>query len=130
MTEVPTPSRPAPPNVPPVEHGGVRYEQDRFYERDRDQPGGYLAAVDLRTGERLWRIKVYSIAPKAPEGPEPMARYFRSLRLGPDGACLIVEDEVGGVYRVDLASHASVQLSGPPETAPAAVSSKPTPEDG
>jgi hypothetical protein len=128
MSDLPSPSRPAPPTVSPVEHGGVRYEQDRFYDRDGDQPGGYLAAVDLRTGERLWRVKVYTLAPKAPNGPEPMARYFRSLRLGPDGASLIVEDEVGGVYRVDLASHASVQLSGPPDSAPALP--KPTPEDG
>jgi hypothetical protein len=40
--------------------------------------------------------------------------YFRSVRLSPDGKALVIENEPGGMYRVDLATHASVQIGGPP----------------
>lgn len=44
-------SRPAPPNVEPVMHNGVRYEQDMQSARyGGTQTGGYLVAVDAATG--------------------------------------------------------------------------------
>lgn len=130
MLASPTPSRPSAPQVPPVEHQGIRYEQDRHDDRAGDQPGGYLAAIDIKTGARLWRIKVYQIAGPGPgPGRAPtQARYFRSMRVAPDGKALVIENEVGGVYRVDLASHSSTQVSGPPETAAPTPPAKPKPQ--
>ena len=36
------------------------------------------------------------------------------MRLSPDGKALVIENGAGGVYRVDLATHVSVQIGGPP----------------
>lgn len=126
MNAVPTASRPSAPEVPPVEHQGVRYEQDRHDDSAGDQPGGYLAATHIQSGARLWRIKVYAVPAAAPGRPA-MARYFRSMRLAPEGQALLIENEAGGVYRVDLATHVSTQVSGPPETAAPAATAKPRP---
>lgn len=127
MPNNPTTSRPSSPDVPPVEYRGVRYQQDRHDDSAGDQPGGYLVAIDIKTGERLWRVKVYNIAQQPPGAPV-QALYFRSLQLAPDGRALIVENEAGGVYRVDLSSRSSVQVSGPPETVPSThpIKQKPT----
>lgn len=48
-----------------------------------------------------------------PAGLPRFARYLRSMRVAPDGKALTIEDEVGCVYRVDLASHASERISEP-----------------
>lgn len=126
MPTPPSASRPSSPEVPPVVLDGVRYEQDRYDDRAGDQHGGYLAALDAATGECLWRVKVYTLAPQPPNAPA-LAMYFRSMRLSPDGKALVIENEAGGVYRVDLATHASGQIGGPPETAPVATPGKPKP---
>lgn len=129
MPTPPSASRPSAPEVPPVVHDGVRYEQDRYDDRAGDQRGGYLAAVDVATGQRLWRVKVYAIAPQPPGAPT-LAMYFRSMRLDPGCKALVIENEAGGVYRVDLATHESAQIGGPPETAPMAAPGKPKPAPG
>jgi hypothetical protein len=126
MSLPPSASRPPAPEVSPVEHNGVRYEQDAHDDRQGDQPGGYLAAIDIGSGKRLWRIKVYEIADSRAAGVEPISRYFRSMRLVDDGHALEIENESGGRYRVDLATHTVAQIGGPPEQAPA-VAPKPKP---
>jgi hypothetical protein len=40
-----------------VEHDGVRDEQDAHDDRQGDQPGGYLAAVDIGSGGR-YRVEL------------------------------------------------------------------------
>ncbi|MCY4756714.1 hypothetical protein [Pelomonas aquatica] len=39
------------------------------------------------------------------------------MALSPGGAQLEIENEAGAVYRVDLGNRASIQVSGPPQTA-------------
>ncbi|MDE2316708.1 MAG: hypothetical protein KGK06_09920 [Xanthomonadaceae bacterium] len=129
MPTPPAVSRPSAPEVPAVVLDGVRYEQDLYDDRAGDQHGGYLAAIDAATGQRLWRMRVYTLEAKSP-GALVLAMYFRSMRPSPDGKALVIENEAGGVYRVDLATHASVQIGGPPETAPAATPGKPKPPPG
>jgi hypothetical protein len=87
----------------------VRYEQDRFHDRDGDQPGGYLVAIDLKTGARLWRLKVYAIdhGPGAPTGG---ARFFGAMHVGADGRSLDIVDEFGFRFRVDLADRTVTAL--------------------
>jgi hypothetical protein len=113
MSQPATPSRGAPPSVPPVEHKGVRYQQDmqaaRFGGTGR---GGYLVAVDPKTGNRLWMLKVYPVADHSAAGVSSPGIYFRSMKLaGPDS--LEIENEVGGKYIVDLAAHTARWVSGP-----------------
>ena len=122
----PTTSRPSAPEVAPVEHQGVRYVQDTHDDRVGDQPGGYLAALDAKTGQRLWRIKVYTVPDGRSTGKPTLARYFKSMRLASDGAALEIENEAGGGYRVDLASRASTQVSGPAGSASGSASGSAT----
>ncbi|PTT91567.1 hypothetical protein DBR42_03585 [Pelomonas sp. HMWF004] len=128
MAITPSISRPSSPPIAPIDHDGVRYEQGTHDDRNGDQPGGYLTATDIKTGQRLWRLKVYTVAvPKVPGAPA-FARYFRTMKLSADSSALEIEDEVGAVYRVDLATRVSTQLSGPPETASPKPAAKPKPK--
>lgn len=128
MSTSPSGSRPPPPNVEPVEHNGIRYVQDSYDERQGDQLGGYLAAIDADTGQRLWRLKVYNVPNQDPAAPRRLSIYFRSMRLA-GGDILQIEDEVGRVFHVNLATRGVIQISGPQETAPKpAANPKPKPE--
>jgi hypothetical protein len=110
----PTSSRPPPPEVPPVEYEGVRYAQDGLgSEAGGDQASGYLAAIDMHSGERLWRLQVYELADLAAGGAGACARHFRSMRLVPGRAELEIESETGSRYLVDLAERTSTLLSSP-----------------
>ncbi|MDD2759760.1 MAG: hypothetical protein PHH11_05655 [Methylomonas sp.] len=129
MNTPPSASRPPAPEVLAIDAGNVRYEQDRTDERQGDQNGGYLAAIDSKTGERLWRLKVYDVPDARAAGVEGGGIYFRAMRLVDEGRGLEIENEVGGVYRVDLTSRSVQKLAGPPdEEAPTPVSPKPSPE--
>jgi hypothetical protein len=130
MSIPPSSSRPPAPVVPPVEHAGIRYTQDATDERHGDQRGGYLAADDVRTGARLWRLQVYSVPDHRAAGIAMGGIYFRSMRLVGNGAELEIENEVGGVYRVDLASRQVTKIAGPPDEAPPVqpLPPKPVPE--
>ena len=123
----PSASRPSAPVVAPVEHQGVRYAQDGHDDRAGDQPGGYLVALDAKTGQRLWRLKVYAVPDARAQGRPALPRYFRALRLGADKSSLEIENEAGGVYRVDLSARTSAQISGPPASAPARPPAAPKP---
>jgi len=113
----PSSSRPPAAIITPIEYGGIRYVQDQHDDRDDDQPGGYLAAIDIATGARLWRLQVYAIADTRGAGIAPVPIYFRSLRLEDGGDFLEIEDETGRVFRVSLASRSVTQVAGPPATA-------------
>jgi hypothetical protein len=126
----PSSSRPPAPVVPPVEHAGIRYTQDATDERRGDQRGGYLAADDIETGARLWRLQVYRVPDHRAAGVAMGGIYFRSMRLAANGTALEIENEVGGAYRVDLATRQVTKVGGPPDEAPPAapVPPKPVPQ--
>jgi hypothetical protein len=49
--------RSPPPTVPPLQHQGVRYQQDLSgQEPAGSAPGGTLAAFDVASGQRLWLL--------------------------------------------------------------------------
>ena len=129
MTIPPSVSRPSAPVVSPVVHAGVRYEQDGSDERQGDQAGGYLVALDEKNGTRLWRLKVYEVPDHRAAGVAMGGIYFRAMRLVPDKNELEIENEGGGVYRVDLATHAVTKIAGPLEVSPTPPAKpKPKPE--
>src|SRR5262249_18470751 len=114
MDDAPTPSRPAPPNVPPVEHKGVRYQQDmESFRFGGTQRGGYLVAIDPKTGERLWMLKVHPLTDHNEAGVETPGIYFRSMKLVSGQDALEIENEVGGKYIVDLVGRTARWVSGP-----------------
>jgi hypothetical protein len=52
--------RAPPPEVPPVERDGVRYEQaEDGRDVGVDQAGGVLVATEAGSGKRLWTLAVY-----------------------------------------------------------------------
>ena len=111
---MPKSSRPAPPQVLPIVHKGVRYEQDmESYNYGGNQPGGYLVAVDPATNERLWMLKVYEVTVHDAAGVSTPGRYFRIMHLVPERNEIEIENEVGGKYVVDLSKRIATWVSGP-----------------
>ena len=109
----PRSSRPPPPHIEPVVHDGVRYEQDmQSWRHGGTQAGGYLAAFDVASGERLWMVKVYEVPSHEAFGVSTPGRYFRSLRRVPGRDELAIENEAGGRFIVDLRTR--VVRPGPP----------------
>ena len=98
----PSASRPAPPEVPGIDHKGVHYEQDM----QSSTLGGQLAAYDQKTGARLWTLKVYEVKDHTAANVASPGIYFRSMKLVPGQDELAIENEVGGRYTVDLAKRA------------------------
>ena len=108
------PSRGAPPVVAPIDNGGVRYQQDMDAgHHGGGGLGGYLVAVDPASGERLWMVKVYEVTDHSAAGVSTPGCYFRRMTLLPDKNALEIQNEVGGVFRVDLAKRTSTWVSGP-----------------
>lgn len=115
MPQPPSASRPSAPVVQPIEHDGVRYREDETDERNGDQDGGYLAAFDIATGNRLWRLKVYPVSRGGPPGAPKGSIHFRAMTLEQGGTVLRIENEAGGIYQVELKSRTAQQVGGPEE---------------
>lgn len=88
-------SRSAPPTIGSIVSDGVRYEAPWS---DR----GVLIAKDAETGTELWRVLVadYWINPILETDVQEV--YFKSMSLQPSGNEILVTDEVGVNYLVDL----------------------------
>lgn len=100
---LPTASRRPPPQVAPVEHQGVRYEQETQGKRhglDRDT--GYLVAVDPASGERLWTLKVYETGSIEHLERDVQWIFFKQMSLVEGRDALLIENEVGQRFIVDL----------------------------
>ena len=114
MDNAPTASRPAPPRVLPIEHQGVRRMQDmQAFRHGGNQRGGYLVAVDAKSGERLWMLKVHPVTDHNAAGVETPGIYFRSMKMVSGSEQLEIENEVGGQYLVDLQKRKPNWVSGP-----------------
>jgi hypothetical protein len=78
-----------------------------------NQPGGHLAAIDAKTGARLWMLKVYELQDHSAAGVDNIGVYFRSMALIPGQDELEIETETGARYRVDLARRTSTPITQP-----------------
>ena len=103
----PAAKRVAPAAVAPVTMGKIRYEAVHATRaRGLPQEGGYVAAIDTRTGAELWLQRIYE-TPYDPALEEDVQDvYIRRMRRGPDGKTLAIIDERGRCYRLTLASRA------------------------
>lgn len=100
---------PAPP-VLPIAIAGVRYEQVRNgLVAGLDQMGGYLAAVDVATGEQLWVLKVHDNRRDPALEGDVQDVFFRSMVLQPDGR-LLIENERRARFVVDTAARTAVAV--------------------
>ena len=107
---LPSASRTAPPRVPPVLHDGVLYEQGGRDVPGRHPDASYVVARDPESRAVLWAVEVYRIVPIEDLERDVQEVYFRSMRLGEDGARLLVEDERRRQYAVDIAARTAQRL--------------------
>ena len=103
----PAKKRAAPEPVAPVVVAGVRYEPLlNGRARGLGQNGGVLLARDATSGAELYTLQVYTITYAANMEADKQDVHIASLSAGPDGRTLLVADERGRRYRVDIASRA------------------------
>jgi hypothetical protein len=111
----PRASRRAPRRVEPVVHAGVRYEQViGKVLPEQDDTGRWLAAYDVATDKLLWGVKVYDTPRIAELERDVQAVFFASLQLDADGTSLLVANERGRRFAIDLATHAVRELPAEP----------------
>jgi hypothetical protein len=97
-----------PPEVPPVEQGGVRYAQAKD---GRDvgaaQVGGVLVATDIASGKQLWTLPVYANAIDKKMEADAQWLFFTAMRFDPDGR-LRITNEAGKTFLVDVKARSVV----------------------
>lgn len=93
--------RGGPAEIAPVSIGNVTYSVIHFGRAEGlDQNGGYLAAHDKKTGEKLWALKIYDT--KIDPALERDVQDVFITELRKQGQFLEVTDEKGRHYRVDV----------------------------
>jgi hypothetical protein len=101
-TAVPSTKRVAPPKVAPVTIGAVRIEAIHWgRSRGLDQNGGYIVAVDPRSGRELWILKVYDITYDPSMEQDVQDVFITKITKGYRGQ-LLVWEEKGRRYLVDI----------------------------
>jgi hypothetical protein len=111
----PRASRRAPRRVEPVVHDGVRYEQViGKVLPEQDDTGRWLAAYDVATDKLLWGVKVYDTPHIAELERDVQAVFFASLRLEDGGRVLLVANERGRRFSIDLATHVVHEIPAEP----------------
>jgi hypothetical protein len=102
VAQAPAGKRVAPPEVAPVTIGEIRFEAIHWgRDRGLGQNGGYIAALDRRTGLELWVLEVYDVEydPSLEEDVQDV--FIASLSRTWLGGKLDIRDERGRRYRVD-----------------------------
>jgi hypothetical protein len=96
--------RRAPPKVPGVTLDGIRYEQTVLARNEADggQRTGYLAAYRGASDERLWRLRVYELHIDPRLEGDVQDVYFKSMTAAKDGHELLIENERGDRFEVDV----------------------------
>jgi hypothetical protein len=99
------PKRVGPAAVAPVVTNGIRIEAlNASRKRGLPQNGGYLEAFDVASGNSLWLLRVYEIAYDGKMEEDVQDRFIEKLELKPDGENLLVTDEFGKRFEVNLRS--------------------------
>jgi hypothetical protein len=100
---MPAPKRVAPPDVPAITLEGLRYEALLWgREQGLGQNGGLINVVDAATGKSVGVIKVYDIEYQAQLETDVQDVFFESMTASTDGKHLVVIDEKGRRFMVDL----------------------------
>lgn len=87
-------------------HQGVRYEAVHWgRSRGLGQNGGYLQAVDPATGSVLWVHRIYAIAYEPDMEQDMQDRFITRLAISERGDALLIGDERGARYVLDLRTH-------------------------
>lgn len=100
--------RAAPDPVDPVVIGSVRFEAPPWGKaQGLGQNGGIVVAHDAASGAELWSTKVYIIAYKPDMEADKQDVFIIDMKASADGKALLVADDRGRRWRLDLATHAA-----------------------
>ncbi len=96
--------RPGPPKVPAVRVGELRFEQARLSRKEAQggQRCGYLAAYKGDTDEVAWRVRVYEVTYDPRLEGDVQDVFFAAMSLSADGRQILVDNEDGARYAVDI----------------------------
>lgn len=101
------PKRVGPAPVAPVVINGLRIEAvNAGRKRGLDQNGGYIEAFDQASGKLLWLLQVYQIDYDKHMEEDVQDRFIAGMQSTADGANLLVTDENGNRFEVDLLTRA------------------------
>lgn len=104
-------SRKAPPAVSPVVFEGVRYVQVMdALAMGHDQRCGYLAAYDEKDDRLLWVQRIYTITPVEHLEADVQEIYFVSMTLDAAKREIRIENEIGGVFRLNVDTRAVQEI--------------------
>jgi 5'-nucleotidase len=99
--------RRAPPAVPAVMLGGVRYQQAPLSDDGGTrQRTGWLDAYRGTSGVRLWHVQVYATKFDPTLESDVQDVFFRTMTPSPDGREILIENERGGRFAVDVRTQA------------------------
>lgn len=93
----------APKEVTPVEHDGIQYVVVHFgVFNNTGQNGGYIEARDKKTKKKIWGLQVYKTEYDKNLESDVQDVFITGLKIDKDRKILIVENEGGKVYHVDI----------------------------
>lgn len=95
--------RNAPPEPPPVCNDGIRYEA-LLWGRVRGLPqnGGYVLAIEERSGKELWLTQIYKNIDDGDKEQDKQDVFIVSLVLDAGKQELRIENERGQTFFLDL----------------------------
>lgn len=94
-----------PPELKPIAVNGVVYTELRQGNKlGYEQKGGFVVATDQKTGEMLWHVRVYSIQYIEGKETDVQEVFFTRMALLPGGTDILIENELGKQFVVNLAN--------------------------
>ncbi|HEX7687844.1 MAG TPA: hypothetical protein VF453_09065 [Burkholderiaceae bacterium] len=98
--------RAGPPKVPPIRIGDLRFEQAAppRAETSDVQRLGWLSAFRGDSDERLWSVKVYPIVYDPHMESDVRDVWFAHMSASADGRQVLIDNERGERYAVDVAA--------------------------
>ncbi len=95
------------PKPDPLLVGGMRIEVVIWGKvRGLGQNGGYIAAINPRTGQELWLLKVYDVDYSSGIESDKADRFIQAMRIVADDTIEVVAER-GEVYRVNVSRQTS-----------------------
>jgi len=93
------------PEPTPVLLGGLRFEAPPWTRsRGLPQNGGYVSAVDVSSGVERWITKIYDALPDHGKEVDKRDVFITVLKAAPDASSLLVTDERGRRFQLNLVS--------------------------
>jgi hypothetical protein len=91
------------PDMVSLSSNGVRYEAIHWGKaRGLEQNGGYIAALDEKTGKQEWLVRVYVVRYEHGKEDDKQDVFIRKIALINDKRSLLIENDRGENYILDL----------------------------